>query len=118
MNPYGVPEIDVMRVAEMKDAGEPFILLDVREPMELQRANLGDTVLLAPLSRLAREQEAALPSELNENKEQKIVVFCHHGMRSAQVTAWLQQNGWTNVFNMSGGIDAYARQVDISIGVY
>ena len=118
MNPYSIPEIDVDAVADMRKANESFILLDVREPLEWQRAHLGDAVLKAPLSQLAREQESALPAAVQADKEAKIVVFCHHGMRSAQVAAWLLQNGWQDVLNMKGGIDAYARQVDMSIGLY
>jgi len=44
--------------------------------------------------------------------------MCHHGNRSGQVTAWLVQQGWNNVFNVSGGIDEYARQIDHSVGFY
>jgi rhodanese-related sulfurtransferase len=44
--------------------------------------------------------------------------MCHHGNRSQQVTAWLAQQGWKNTFNVRGGIDAYARQVDPSVGMY
>jgi rhodanese-related sulfurtransferase len=44
--------------------------------------------------------------------------MCHHGTRSAQVTAWLAQQGYKNVSNVAGGIDAYARQVDSSVGFY
>ena len=45
-------------------------------------------------------------------------VLCHHGNRSMQVTMWLAQQGYKNVINVSGGIDAYARQVDSSVGFY
>jgi rhodanese-related sulfurtransferase len=51
-------------------------------------------------------------------KETEIVVMCHHGVRSAQVVSWLRQQGWTNVWNLSGGIDAYARDVDPAVGFY
>jgi rhodanese-related sulfurtransferase len=66
---------------------------------------------------LAAQQLAALP-DAAQSKEAEIVVFCHHGMRSAQVVAWLRGQGWTNVLNMNGGIDAWARQVDPSVGLY
>ena len=48
----------------------------------------------------------------------KLVVFCHVGQRSAQVTFWLQDLGWQKVASLAGGIDAYARQVDPEIGFY
>jgi rhodanese-related sulfurtransferase len=44
--------------------------------------------------------------------------MCHHGNRSAQVAAWLAQQGWKNVFNVRGGIDEYARKIDNSVGFY
>ncbi len=116
-NPYGVPEIEVQEVAQKRAAGEAFVLLDVREKMELALASLGEDVLWVPLSQLAARQTAAIPAEMAD-KETEIVVFCHTGRRSAQVAAWLRNLGWQNVFNMAGGIDAYARRVDPSVGVY
>ncbi len=117
-NPYGAPEITVSEVAEKRENGEDFILMDVREAHELNLANLGDGVTLLPLSQLAASQLDALPPEVTNNKEAEIVVLCHTGMRSGQVTAWLLQQGWTNVLSMAGGIDAYARQIDPDVGLY
>ena len=117
MNPYGVPGLSVQEVAQKQNDREEFILLDVREPHELIYANLGSDVLLAPLSELAQQGPQALPEEVL-NKDAEIVVMCHHGNRSAQVTAWLRQQGWSNVYNMDGGIDAYAALVDPTIGRY
>ena len=116
-NPFGAPEKTVEQVAEFRQNEEDVILLDVREPMELRLANLGDDIILLPLSALARAREGALPVELTD-KNQKIVVFCHTGVRSAQVTAWLKSLGWLNVWSMAGGIDAYARRIDSTIGTY
>jgi rhodanese-related sulfurtransferase len=118
MNPYGVPGLSVQEVAQKRDNEEAFILLDVREPNELLYANLGVDVLTAPLSVLAQQGPESLPESVLADKEAEIVVMCHHGNRSAQVTAWLRQQGWTNVFNMDGGIDAYAAAVDPAIGRY
>jgi rhodanese-related sulfurtransferase len=116
-NIYGAPEIDVQEVADKRKRGEEFIWLDVREQMELRLANLGQDVLWIPLSDLAARRETALTEEFEE-KEATIVVFCHTGVRSAQVTAWLRQLGWQNTFSMAGGIEAYAQQVDASVGRY
>jgi predicted sulfurtransferase len=44
--------------------------------------------------------------------------MCHHGVRSADVTGWMRQQGWQNVTSLAGGIAAYAEQVDPSVGVY
>jgi rhodanese-related sulfurtransferase len=75
-------------------------------------------VVHAPLSELARKGNSALPEKLKNAQGAPVVVFCHHGIRSAQVAAWLLELGWTSVYNLSGGIDAYARSIDPSIGFY
>ena len=111
-------EITVTDLSEKLKSQENFILLDVREPNELDYAKLTDRRLeVTPLSRLGREGTKAL-SESALSKDATIYVICHHGNRSAQVTAWLAKQGWKNVFNVRGGIDAYARQVDPSVGMY
>ena len=112
------PEITVIALGEKLKSDEKFILLDVRELSELDRAKLTDSRLqVTPMSRLAQEGVKAL-SESVQSQEIPVYVMCHHGNRSMQVTGWLAQQGYKNVFNVSGGIDAYARQVDPSIGFY
>lgn len=113
-----LPEITVTQLAEKLNSENPFILLDVREPQELEYAKLTDSRLeVTPMSRLAREGTDALSDEAKV-QDATIYVMCHHGNRSAQVTAWLAQQGWKNVFNVRGGIDEYARTIDQSIGFY
>jgi len=113
-----LPEITVTELSEKLKSEDKFILLDVREPHELDFAKLTDSRLeVTPLSRLAREGINAL-SESTKSKDSTIYVMCHHGNRSGQVTAWLAQQGWNNVFNVRGGIDEYARQIDQSVGFY
>lgn len=114
-----LPEITPQELSAWMQSKREMILLDVREPYEFPRARLtGDQVLHAPLSELARKGTAALPEGMAGNEAATVVVFCHHGVRSAQVTAWLLDIGWKSVYNLSGGIDAYARLVDPSIGLY
>ncbi len=117
MNPYGVPEMSVVTAAQRLADGDDLIVLDVREPHEVALVSLGDAVALAPLSQLAARRELALP-ETVADKNAEILVICHHGNRSLQVAAWLRQQGWTRVYNLTGGLDAYAVQVDPSIGRY
>jgi rhodanese-related sulfurtransferase len=113
-----VPEISVSELSEKLKSEDKFILLDVREHHELNYAKLRDHRLeVTPLSRLAREGPNAL-SESAKAKDSTIYVLCHHGNRSGQVTAWLAQQGWKNVFNVRGGIDEYAKKVDQSVGFY
>ncbi len=113
-----VPEITVTDLAAKLKTEETFILLDVRELHELNFAKLSDRRLeVAPISRLSREGPDAL-SEAARMPDAEIYVLCHHGSRSAQVTAWLMQQGWKNVKSVRGGIDEYARKVDASVGMY
>jgi rhodanese-related sulfurtransferase len=117
-NPYGAPELSVQDVQQKLDDSASFLWIDVREPEEHEIARIDhDEVVYLPLSHLAQEQLEALPAEASD-KDAEIIIFCHHGMRSAQVVAWLSQQGWTNVWNMSGGIAAWAEQVDPSVGTY
>jgi rhodanese-related sulfurtransferase len=112
------PEITVTELSEKLNSDEKFILLDVRELTELDYAKLTDSRLeVTPMSRLAQEGVEALSESVNA-QILPIYVMCHHGNRSMQVTMWLMQQGWRNVFNVRGGIDAYARQVDRSVGLY
>jgi len=112
------PEINVTELSEKINSEDKFILLDVRELDELNYAKLTDSRLeVTPMSRLAHEGTKAL-SESAQLQDSTIYVMCHHGTRSAQVTAWLSQQGWQNVFNVRGGIDEYARKIDQSIGFY
>src|SRR5512138_1499069 len=113
-----LPEISVIDLSEKLKSQDSFILLDVREPDELNYARLNDSRLdVTPMSRLAREGTKALSTSA-QSQDATIYVMCHHGTRSAQVTAWLAQQGWRNVINVRGGIDEYARKIDPSVGMY
>ena len=113
-----IPEITVTQLSEKLNSQDQFILLDVREPHELNFAKVSDSRLdVTPMSRLAREGTNALSDSARE-QEATIYVMCHHGNRSGQVTAWLAQQGWKNVYNVRGGIDEYARTIDQSVGIY
>jgi rhodanese-related sulfurtransferase len=113
-----IPEITVNELSQKLKSDEKFILLDVRELTELDYAKLTDSRLeVTPMSRLAREGTKAL-SDSAQSQAATIYVLCHHGNRSGQVTAWLAQQGWQNVFSVRGGIDEYARQIDNSVGFY
>lgn len=113
-----LPEITVTDLSEKLKSEDQFILLDVREPHELEYAKLTDSRMqVTPMSRLAREGTKAM-SEAAQSQDATIYVMCHHGSRSMQVAMWLAQQGWKNVFNVRGGIDEYARTVDQSVGLY
>jgi rhodanese-related sulfurtransferase len=102
--------INPIEVKQKKEAGESFILLDVREEWEYQRAHIPDSMLM-PL--------AEIPSRLSElEKDAEIITMCHHGMRSASAQSFLIKQGFSNVTNMTGGIDAYSLSADATIPRY
>jgi rhodanese-related sulfurtransferase len=112
------PQITAAELGEKIKSDEKFILLDVRESSELEYAKITDNRLeVAPMSLLSRAGLNAL-SESIRAQQIPVYVLCHHGSRSAQVVMWLIQQGYKNVFNVSGGINAYASKVNPSIGLY
>jgi rhodanese-related sulfurtransferase len=112
------PEIDVHSLAAKLKSDEVFVLLDVRELFELARAKITDSRLtVVPMSRLSNEGLDALPESVR-SQNVEVYVMCHHGIRSADVTRWLASQGWDNVFSVRGGIDAYAREIDKTVGFY
>ena len=113
-----IPEIDVHTLARKLKSGESFVLLDVREAWELDHAMIVDSRLkVVPTSRLAQLGMGAFSEEVQQ-KNMEILVLCHHGVRSANVTQWMLSQGWKNVFSVRGGIDAYAKEVDAMVGKY
>lgn len=86
------------------------LLLDVREGWEYERCHIEGATLL-PMSSLQRHL-----SELDPQRE--TVVICHHGVRSFHVARFLEQNGFSKVINLAGGVDAWAKEVDRSMPTY
>lgn len=104
--------IDVTTVKQLLDSGKPFVLLDVRNPDEYATAKIEGSTFI-PMGEL----QARL-SELEQHKQDHIVVHCHHGGRSMRVTQFLRQQGFAQVQNLDGGIDAWSLQVDPSVPRY
>lgn len=82
----------------------------MREPAEWELARV-DGAVLFPLSRFPEWMSDLKPDE-------EIVVMCHHGIRSAQVCAYLVHEGFKSVANLAGGIERWAQEVDPSVGRY
>ncbi|WP_417393087.1 rhodanese-like domain-containing protein [Gimesia sp.] len=99
-------ETDCQTVKQKLDSDHPFLLLDCREQDEHTLVNIPEARLL-PMSEIQNRI-----TELDDQREAEIVVYCHHGMRSLQVATWLQQQGFTNVKSMQGGIDAWSCEID------
>lgn len=96
-------------------AGVPApLLLDVREPWEFALAAIridGLQTLPMPMN--------SVPARLGElDPAQPVVCICHHGVRSAQVVAFLERQGFEAVYNLAGGIDAWSIQVDAGVPRY
>jgi rhodanese-related sulfurtransferase len=108
------PQLRQMTVQQLQaalatDAGS-LRLLDVREPWEWQVARIEGSELVPMREIPARADEL--------DRTHPTVVICHHGMRSLQVVAFLQRQGFANLHNLQGGIDAWSRLVDPAVPVY
>jgi rhodanese-related sulfurtransferase len=99
-------------VKAMQDRGEKFRLIDVRELDEWNAVKIAGAELI-PLSQFQQQAAGAL-----DNPAEKIVLYCHHGMRSARAQGYLKSQGYSDVINLSGGIDAWALQVDPAMPRY
>jgi rhodanese-related sulfurtransferase len=104
-------EITPEEVKSKIDADERFTLLDVREPWEFETARIAGAKLM-PMG--------DVPSRANQelDPEEPVIVICHHGVRSMNVTAWLRQQGFEKAQSMRGGIDAWSRRIDTNVPVY
>lgn len=105
----GIPEITVQELKQMRDDGQEFTILDVRDPDEFAICNLGGQLI--PL----RE----LPNRLDEvDKTKPVIVHCKLGGRSSMATKFLLEKGYPKVFNLKGGIHAWATQIDCTMKTY
>ena len=111
--------IDHVRPAQLADwltanAGSRPLVLDVREPWELQTASVtpqGFELVAIPMGELAARLDELDPAR-------PVACLCHHGMRSMNVAAFLEQHGFEHLANISGGIDAWSAEVDPAVPRY
>lgn len=96
--------------ARLNERSPDFVLLDCREPEELALARI-DGALHIPMGDIPARLQALDPVK-------EYVVFCHHGVRSAHVVAFLRNQEFERVRNMAGGIDAWSREVDAAVPRY
>ena len=99
------------QVKALATSGAQFTLLDVREPWEVQTARISGSTLI-PMGEIPVRAHQEL------DPEEHIVVVCHHGVRSLNVTQWLRQQGFDKVQSMRGGIDQWSRTVDAKVPLY
>jgi adenylyltransferase/sulfurtransferase len=99
-------EIDVHTLKQMQDEGKDFQLIDVREPNEYETANLGGELI--PLA-------TVLDNADKISKDKMVVIHCRSGKRSASAINALESHfGFENLYNLQGGIMAYAQEIDPS----
>ena len=102
--------ISVEELVKKHDADPDFVLVDVRDADELETVKVGWATWI-PM--------AEIPQRLDElEKDAEIAVMCHHGGRSARVAAYLTAQGFSHVYNVDGGVDAYAERIDPALARY
>lgn len=104
-------EISVADFAAMRQAGADAVLLDVREPWEIQTASLPGSLNIA-MGDVPSQAHAAL------DPDKPVVVMCHHGMRSLSVAMWLRREGYDKAQSLAGGIEQYSREIDPTVPRY
>jgi len=104
--------IDVRSVKDLIDFGEDVLLLDCREPHEYALVHI-DGAMLIPLREITTRV-----GQLEPYRNRRIVVYCHHGHRSLQVTLWLRGQHFAKVQNMTGGIDTWSLLIDTAMPRY
>ena len=105
----GIPQLTVKELKARRDAGEDIFLLDVREPYEVQIAQIGGKVI----------PQNDVPQRLAEiPRDREIVVHCRSGARSQRIAEFLKQSGYQNIVNLAGGILAWSDEIDPSVQKY
>lgn len=105
-------EIDVHAVQALRVGGEPFLLLDCREPDEHAIARI-EGARLMPMQTVPERL-----AELEPYRASRIVVHCHHGVRSLRVARFLRDQGFARAQSMAGGIEAWSLEVDAATPRY
>jgi rhodanese-related sulfurtransferase len=102
--------LPVAQLPEFRASNPATVILDVREPHELAIAHV-EGALHIPMQ--------TIPTRLAElPREAPLAVMCHHGARSMAVVNYLRKAGFDNAFNITGGIDAWSRELDSAIPLY
>lgn len=106
----GMKEVTVQELEQLKKTGASFQLIDVREPHEFDICNLEGELI----------PQAEIPNNVDKvSKDKKVVIHCRSGARSGNMVQWLEKNhGFTNLYNLKGGILAWAKEIDPTMPTY
>ncbi len=104
-------EITPEEFARLRQSGQHYRLIDVREPSEVKIAQLNGAEEI-PMGAIP----AALPAL--DTDDGPLVVMCHHGVRSLQVVYWLREQGMTDCRSLAGGIERWSREIDPEVPRY
>lgn len=107
-----IQHINVSQASKLLKEDPSIKLIDVRELPEFNYCHL-DNAILCPLSQFEQSIKAA-----NLQFQNKIILYCHHGVRSAKAAYILSEMGFENLFTMDGGIDAWSLELDSTIPLY
>ena len=105
-------ELSVEELQELRESKQPLRLIDCRENDEWHICHIEGAQLI-PLSGFAENALPRLP-----DKNEHVVVYCHHGVRSMRATLWLRQQGYSKTQSMRGGIDLWSELIDPSVPRY
>jgi rhodanese-related sulfurtransferase len=105
------PEINAQALAQQLTQPNPPLLLDVREKWEFDTAHLEGSLLM-PMGDVPSRAHAEI------DPDEPVVVICHHGARSLNVTMWMRAQGFEHVQSLAGGIDGWSRSVDPKLPRY
>jgi adenylyltransferase/sulfurtransferase len=103
-------EVTVQELKAMMDSGADFQLIDVREPHEFEVCNLGGELI----------PQGQIPQNVDKvSKNKQVIIHCRSGARSGNMVQWLEKNhGYENLYNLKGGILAWAREIDTDMPTY
>jgi molybdopterin/thiamine biosynthesis adenylyltransferase/rhodanese-related sulfurtransferase len=103
-------EVTVQELKELKDKGAHFQLIDVREPHEVDICEIGGELI----------PQADIPLNVDKiSRDKQVIIHCRSGARSGNMVKWLETNhGFTNLYNLKGGILAWAKEIDTTMPTY
>jgi len=103
-------QLTAEQLKDYLETGKKPVILDIRETWEYEICHLENSLNI---------NMSQIPAKMDElNPEEEIVVLCHHGIRSLQVAEYLKSQGFINLINLEGGIDAWAKSVDTTMSQY